>query len=97
MGWYYVVVMGYIQRLECLMIKSTANSNVKSTPSTPIRAGGVVGETPTHNLQQFLDDSFLAHLEVNNLPQILRRLDILNAEFRKAVEKRLPMKIFLKK
>jgi len=49
------------------------------------------------NPQQFLDDSFLAHLEVNNLPQILRRLDILNAEFRKAVEKRLPMKIFLKK
>jgi len=53
-GYYYVVVMGYIQRLERVMIKSTANSNVKSTPSTPIRAGGVVGETPTHNLPQFL-------------------------------------------
>ena len=48
--------MGYIQRLERVMIKSTANSNVKSTPSTPIRTGGVVGETPTHNLPQFLEN-----------------------------------------
>ena len=53
MGWYYVVVMGYIQRLERVMIKSTANSNVKSTPSTPIRTGGVVGETPTETLPKF--------------------------------------------
>jgi len=34
------------------MIKSTANSNVKSTPSTPKAEGGIVGETPTHNLPQ---------------------------------------------
>ena len=32
----------------------------------------------------------------HNLPQILRNLDILNEEFHKEVNKRLPMKIFKK-
>ena len=33
------------------MIKG--NSNVKSTPTRPEKRGGIRGETPTHNLQQF--------------------------------------------
>ena len=89
--------MRYIQRLERVMIKSTANFNVKSTPGTPIRAGGVVGETPTHNLQQFLDDSFLAHLEVNNLPQISKKeINKMLDKCQSAGAMRILKKIFLK-
>ena len=36
------------------MIKLNGNFNVIEPPRTPNREGGIVGETPTHNLPQFL-------------------------------------------
>ena len=81
MGWYYAVVMGYIQRLECLMIKLNGNFNVIDPPRTPKAEAGIVGETPTHNLPQ------ISKKEINKM------LD----KCQSAGAMRILKKIFLKK
>ena len=53
--WSNSVVDAMKPKVKSLM---DVNSNEKSTPARPEERGGIVGETPTHNLQQFSKDRY---------------------------------------